>query len=109
MTLNEYLENHDEREGAEEETTVTRCPSCGNDECEVYAIRDGEIVGCDNCLVRVNTDDLDLGKFKVACAHCGANDIDEIYFRHKDGAVTEIVGCDNCIREVERWRWEAKA
>lgn len=106
MTIDEYKENHDIREGAEETCGVTRCPECGSDECEVYALRNGEIVGCDCCLVRVQTDDLDLGKFNVTCAHCGAEDVDEIYFRHKYGAVTEVVGCDHCIREVARWEYD---
>lgn len=103
MTLNEYLENHDEREGAEEETTVTRCPSCGNDECEAYAIRDGEIVGCDCCLCRVECGAIDW--LNIPCPECGTERPDGYYLRHKDGAVTEIAGCDRCVREVERWEW----
>ena len=47
MTIDEYKENHDIHEGAEEPCGVDRCPVCGSDECEVYALRDGEIVGCD--------------------------------------------------------------
>ena len=53
MTRDEYLLNHDANEGAEDETTVTRCPICGNDECEVYAIRDHKVVGCDRCVREV--------------------------------------------------------
>ena len=104
MTIDEYKENHDIHEGAEEPCGVDRCPVCGSDECEVYALRDGEIVGCDQCLVRVDASD--LGFQTAKCAHCGAKGIEEIYFRHKDGAVTEIVGCDRCIREVARWEYE---
>ena len=54
MTREEYLENHDAHEGAEEPVGVTRCPVCGSDEAEVYAVRDGEIVGCDRC-IRIQT------------------------------------------------------
>jgi formate dehydrogenase maturation protein FdhE len=109
MTLDKYLENHDVYEGAEDTfvSGVKRCPICGSDECEAYAIRDGEIVGCDNCLFKVWTYVLDIGT--VNCANCAEKDVEYLYFRHKDGAITEIVGCDKCIREVLKWRWEAKA
>ena len=107
MTRDEYLENHDAHEGAEEPISVTRCPICGSDECEVFAIRDYKVVGCDCCTAKVVAYQLDIGA--VGCACCNAEDVEEIYFRHENGKITEIVGCDRCIREVERWRWEAQA
>lgn len=108
MTIDEYLDNHDAHEGAEEETTETRCPVCGSDESEVYAVRDGEIVGCDCCLFHIRTVDIEW-LAEIACQHCDTLKVDGIYLRHENGNITEVVGCDHCIREVEKWRWEAGA
>lgn len=107
MTINEYLKNHDANEGAEEEMTETRCPICGSDECEVYALRDHKIVGCDCCLCRVLTGEIEW-LHEIGCPECSTENVFELYLRHENGRITEIVGCDRCIREVERWRWEAK-
>lgn len=92
MTRDEYLDNHDAHEGAEEPVGVTRCPICGSDEFTVIYVQDGEAIGCDACL-----------DAKVRCPHCGSEAWDTLIWFGD-----EIVGCDRCIREVERWRWEAK-
>lgn len=89
MTREDYLDNHDVREGAEEETTVTRCPICGSDEFTVVYTRDGEPIGCDMCL-----------DVRIRCPHCGSEAWDTLIWRGG-----KPIGCDRCVREVERWEW----
>ena len=105
MTREEYLENHDINEGAEEPTSVTRCPACGSDDCEAYAVRDGEIVGCDNCLCYVETLSLYSG---LVCPSCNTKEPDGIYLRREHGKITEVVGCSCCVREVSVLEWRGK-
>lgn len=86
MTREEYLENHDANEGAEEPTSVTRCPICGSDEWEGICRwkKTREIVGCNCCLNFVRSYDLD------------------VTFVVKNG---EIIGDDGAIEELNRWEW----
>ena len=35
------------------------CPVCG-DECELYYMQDGEVIGCENCVTQEYADEVDV-------------------------------------------------
>ena len=40
------------------EKPMPRCPVCG-DECELYYVQDGEIIGCEHCITQEYADEMD--------------------------------------------------
>lgn len=67
------------------------CDICGSEQNYTLFFKDGELIGCRNCLLKVDAWD------DTVCPICGSEDCRVLYLNEGGG----YYGCDECVTEAD--------
>lgn len=79
------------------------CPICAGEEIgSVYVNEDENVIGCEDCITKQSTEDIQAFDENMTCPVCGRKEA-EFAFTDRDG---NLLGCDQCISERDAWSKE---
>lgn len=78
------------------EPVYPHCPVCGKECFETYR-RDGEVIGCNECMAFTSLDEDD----PETCPECGKPCDDAYLDKNK-----KILGCEHCVSTHDAWQDE---
>ena len=94
-----FTYTEDPRKEEEYEPEEPMCPVCGSVKCDYFYKKHGEIIGCDDCISRVEVYETE----EPVCPVCGSEKCDYFYKYKK---YSEIIGCDDCIRREDVYGYD---